>query len=74
MHRLTELVHYIIRNVRDVIDRAFANGFEPLYQNVRRRTDLHTLNNSRGKSMAKIGIFDLYYIEGKNSRHWHFGR
>ena len=41
MHRLSELVHDIVSNIRNIIDRAFADRFETAGQPLRRRCDFY---------------------------------
>ena len=58
MHRLTEFVHDVIRDVRDIINRALADGFEPFDKPFGRRADFNITNNPRRKTMTQIIIFD----------------
>ena len=58
MHRLAKLVHYIIRNIGDIIDRTFADRLKPLNQPIGRRPDLHIFDDACREAMTEIRIFD----------------
>ena len=66
MHRLPKLVHYVICDVRNVVDRPLAYRLKPVNQPLWRRTDLYVPDNARCKTMAKIGIFDRYDLTGED--------
>src|SRR6188508_325084 len=72
MHRLTEFVHYIVGNVRNVVYRALADRFEPVDQPCGRRADLYVSNQSSREAIAKLRILDLYNFMRQRGGKWDF--
>src|SRR5438132_1397009 len=52
-------MQHIIRDIRDIVDRALTNRFKLLHQPLWRGSDLHAAHESRGIAWAEIGIEDF---------------
>ena len=60
VHRLSELVHHVIGDVSDVVDGSLTYGLESFDEPLRRGTNFHSADDSRGESRAKIFRFESH--------------